>query len=162
MPPCLNKMRDSVVAQRIINIRELEPADLKAILSIQYKCFKDPYPLSLLRRLQIMHPDGFLVAETDGVVVGYIIGVIRWGNIGHILAIGVDPAFQRQRVGTLLIQSIIEHFKQRGARVVRLEARKTNAVAQHFYKNMGFLERGEMPYYYEDGEPAIAMELPLD
>ena len=151
-----------MVAQRTISIRVLEPADLKAVLSIQVKCFKDPYPLSLLRRLQIMHPDGFLVADAEGTVVGYIIGVIRWGNIGHVLAIGVDPAFQRQRVGTMLIKSIIEHFKKRGAKVVRLEARKTNTIAQHFYKGMGFFERGEMPYYYEDGEPAIAMEMPLD
>ncbi len=154
-------VRDSVVAQRIVRIRELEPRDLKAILSIQYKCFKDPYPLSLIRRLHIMHPDGFLVADAEGTVVGYIIGVIRWGNIGHVLAIGVDPDFQRQRVGTLLIESIVDHFRKKDVKVVRLEARKSNAIAQHFYKNMGFLERGEMPYYYEDGEPAVAMELPL-
>lgn len=151
-----------MVAQRVVRIRELKAEDLKAVLSIQYKCFKDPYPLSLIRRLHIMHPDGFLVADAGGVVMGYIIGVIRWGNIGHILAIGVDPAFQRQRVGTLLIESIVDHFRKKGVKVVRLEARKSNTIAQHFYKNMGFLERGEMPYYYEDGEAAIAMEMPLD
>ena len=155
-------VRDSVVAQRLIRVRELRPEDMKAVLSIQYKCFKDPYPLSLLRRLHVMHPDGFLVADAEGIVVGYMIGVIRWGNIGHILAIGVDPAFQRQMVGTVLIKNIIDHFRERGAKIVRLEARKTNISAQHFYKNLGFLERGEIPYYYEDGEPAIAMELPLD
>ncbi|MFH1821093.1 MAG: ribosomal protein S18-alanine N-acetyltransferase [Methanobacteriota archaeon] len=155
-------VRDSVVAQRLIMIRELKQEDLKAVLSIQYKCFKDPYPLSLLKRLHVMHPDGFLVADADGFVVGYVIGVIRWGNIGHVLAIGVDSPFQRQRVGTMLIENIIDHFRARGAKIVRLEVRKTNIGAQRFYKNLGFLERGEMPYYYEDGESAIAMELPLD
>ncbi len=150
-----------MVAQRIISIRELKQEDLKAVLSIQYKCFKDPYPLSLLKRLHVMHPDGFLVADAEGLVMGYLIGVIRWGNIGHILAIGVDPAFQRQQVGTILIKGIIDHFREKGAKIVRLEARKTNMGAQRFYKNLGFLERGEMPYYYEDGEAAIAMELPL-
>ena len=151
-----------VVAQRLIRVRELMPEDMKAVLSIQYKCFKDPYPLSLLRRLHVMHPDGFLVADAEGIVAGYLIGVIRWGNIGHVLAIGVDPVFQRQSVGTMLIKSIITHFREKGAKIVRLEARKTNIAAQRFYKNLGFLERGEMPYYYEDGESAIAMELPLD
>ena len=151
-----------MVAQRLVSVREIRQEDMKAVLSIQYKCFKDPYPLSLLRRLHVMHPDGFLVADAEGVVVGYLIGVIRWGNIGHILAIGVDPAFQRQMVGTMLIKSIVERFCEKGAKIVRLEARKSNISAQQFYKNLGFLERGEMPYYYEDGEPAIAMELPLD
>jgi len=155
-------VRDSVVDQRRVDVREITPDDMKAVLSIQYKCFKDPYPLSLLRRLHVMHPDGFLVADAEGVVVGYLIGVIRWGNIGHILAIGVDPAFQRHMVGTVLIKNIVDRFCDKGVKVVRLEARKGNTGAQQFYKDLGFLERGEMPYYYEDGEPAIAMELPLD
>jgi len=151
-----------MVAQQLISIRELRAEDLKAVLSIQYKCFKDPYPIGLLKRLHVMHPDGFLVADVGGIVVGYLIGVVRWGNIGHILAIGVDPAFRRQRIGTMLINSIITIFREKGVKTVRLEARKSNVGAQLFYKKLGFLERGEMPYYYEDGEPAIAMEFPLD
>ncbi|KUO39305.1 MAG: hypothetical protein APZ16_04730 [Candidatus Hadarchaeum yellowstonense] len=145
-----------------MTIRELKPEDLKAVLSIQYKCFKDPYPLSLLKRLHLMHPDGFLVADIGGIVVGYLIGVIRWTNIGHILAIAVDPAFRRQHIGTMLISNIIDRFREKGVKVVRLEARKSNIGAQLFYKKLGFLERGEMPYYYEDGESAIAMELNLE
>jgi ribosomal-protein-alanine acetyltransferase len=151
-----------MVAQQAITIRELKPEDLKAVLSIQYKCFKDPYPLSLLKRLHLMHPDGFLVADIGGIVVGYLIGVIRWTNIGHILAIAVDPAFRRQHIGTMLISNIIDRFREKGVKVVRLEARKSNIGAQLFYKKLGFLERGEMPYYYEDGESAIAMELNLE
>ena len=148
-----------MVAQRLVSVREIRPEDMKAVLSIQYKCFKDPYPLSLLRRLHLMHPDGFLVADAEGVVVGYLIGVIRWGNIGHILAIGVDPAFQRQMVGTILIKSIIDRFREKGAKIVRLEARKSNSGAQQFYHKLGFRDRMEVPYYYEDGETAVTMEL---
>ncbi|MEM3421106.1 MAG: ribosomal protein S18-alanine N-acetyltransferase [Candidatus Hadarchaeum sp.] len=155
-------MRDVMVTQRLINIRELRAEDLKAIMSIQYKCFKDPYPVSLIKRLHLMHPDGFLVVDLGGIVAGYLIGVIRWSNIGHILAIAVDPAFQRQSLGTLLMNNIIERFRKKGVKLVRLEVRKSNVGAQQFYKKLGFLERGEMPFYYEDGESAIAMELSLD
>ncbi|MBC7219374.1 MAG: GNAT family N-acetyltransferase, partial [Hadesarchaea archaeon] len=94
-------VRDFMVAQRLIKIRELKAEDINSIMSIQYKCFTDPYPISLLRRLHLMHPEGFLVAEVSGIVAGYLIGVIRWSNIGHVLAIAVDPAFRRQGIGTL-------------------------------------------------------------
>jgi ribosomal protein S18 acetylase RimI-like enzyme len=35
----------------------------------------------------------------------------------------------------------------------------SNIVAQQFYKKLGFSEREQLPYYYEDGESALAMEL---
>jgi len=151
-----------MVAQSLVRIRELRQEDMKAVLAIQYKCFKDPYPLGLLKRLHAMHPDGFLVADAEGIVLGYLIGVVRWGNTGHVLAIGVDPFYQRQRVGTMLIKEIITRFQEKGVKIVRLEVRRSNIGAQRFYKKLGFLEREELPYYYEDGESAIAMELLLE
>jgi ribosomal-protein-alanine N-acetyltransferase len=150
-----------MVAQRLVRIRDVTPKDMQAILSIEYKCFKDPYPLSLLNRLHAMHPDGFLVAEADGKLVGYVIGVIRWGTTGHILAIGIDPLYRRQEIGSALMEHIISRLRARGAKLVRLEVRKSNREAQQFYLKLGFGEREELPYYYEDGEAAVAMDYEL-
>lgn len=150
-----------MVAQRLVRIRDLKPQDMQAILGIEYKCFPDPYPLSLLNRLHGMHPDGFLVAEADGRVVGYVIGVIRWGETGHILAIAVDPPYQRQRIGSALMAGILDRLRVKGARIIRLEVRKSNRTAQQFYLKLGFRLREEIPYYYEDGETAVAMEYKL-
>jgi len=147
-----------MVAQRLVDIREVTQKDLQATLSIEYKCFKDPYPLALLNRLRVMHPDGFLVAVADGKVVGYVIGVIRWGATGHILAIGVDPSYRRQQIGWTLMERIINRLRAKGAKTIRLEVRKSNLGAQQFYLKLGFKEMGEIPYYYEDGEAAVAME----
>lgn len=142
-----------------MRIRDATSDDLQAILCIEYKCFKDPYPLGLLNRLRVMHPDGFLVAETDGKVVGYVIGVIRWGATGHVLAIGIDPLFRRQRVGTTLMKHVMDRLMAKGARLIRLESRKSNIEAQQFYYKLGFKRMEEIPYYYEDGETAVVMEL---
>lgn len=147
-----------MVAQRTIRIRDLNPTDMQAILSIEYKCFKDPYPLSLLKHLYAMHPDGFLLAEADGKVVGYVIGVIRWEMTGHILAIGVDPPYQKQSIGSTLMKQIIGRLHEKGVKLVRLEVRKSNVGAQRFYLKLGFRQRGEIPYYYEDGETAVVMD----
>lgn len=153
---------NSMVAQHLVRIREAKQDDLQAVLAIEYKCFPDPYPIGLLKRLQLMHPDGFLVADADGTVVGYAIGVVRWNDMGHLLAIGVDPPYRNKHIGRTLMKDIIERLRKKGAKFVRLEVRKSNILAQHFYKKLGFLEREELPYYYEDGETALAMELPLE
>ncbi len=151
-----------MVAQQLVRIRDVRPKDMQAILSIEYKCFKDPYPLSLLNHLYATHPDGFLVAEADGKIVGYVIGVIRWGATGHILAIATDPPYQRRNIGSALMEHIISRLRANGAKLVRLEVRKSNAEAQQFYLKLGFREREEIPYYYEDGEAAVTMDYKLE
>ena len=151
-----------MAVQRLVRIRDVKSNDMQAILTIEYKCFKDPYPLSLLNRLHAMHPDGFLVAEVDGKIVGYLIGVLRWGTTGHILAIATDPSYQRQGIASALMDNIISRLRAKGAKLVRLEVRKSNAGAQQFYLKLGFRQRGEVPYYYEDGEVAMTMDYKLD
>ena len=147
-----------MVAQRYVRIRDANPSDMQAILSIEYKCFKDPYPLSLLNHLHTMHPYGFLLAEVDGKVVGYVIGVIRWESTGHILAIGVDPIYRKQNIGSTLMKQMIDRLRANGVKIVRLEARKSNVEAQRFYMKLGFRQRGDIPFYYEDGETAVVMD----
>lgn len=151
-----------MAVQRLVRIRDVKSKDMQAILAIEYKCFKDPYPLSLLNRLHAMHPDGFLVADAEGKVVGYVIGVLRWGATGHILAIAIDPPYQRQGIASALIEHIIDRLRARGAKLVRLEVRKSNAGAQQFYSKLGFRQQGEVPYYYEDGEAAVTMDYKLE
>ena len=151
-----------MVAQQLVRIRDVKPKDMQVILSIEYKCFEDPYPLSLLNHLYATHPDGFLVAEADGKILGYVIGVIRWGATGHILAIATDPPYQRRNIGSALMEHIISRLRANGAKLVRLEVRKSNAEAQQFYLKLGFREREEIPYYYEDGEAAVTMDYKLE
>ncbi len=151
-----------MAVQRLVRIRDIKSNDMQAILTIEYKCFKDPYPLSLLNRLHALHPDGFLVAEAEGKIVGYVIGVLRWGATGHILAISTDPPYQRQGIALALMDDIISRLRAKGAKLVRLEVRKSNVGAQQFYLKLGFRQRGEVPYYYEDGEAAMTMDYKLD
>lgn len=146
-----------MAAQRLVRTRDLKPQDMQAILSIEYKCFKDPYPPSLLNHLHSMHPDGFLVAEVDGRVVGYVIGAVRWGGIGHILTVAVDPPYRRHGIGSALMADIMNRLRAKKVKSVRLEARKSNLTAQRFYLKLGFKRREEIPYYYEDGESGVVM-----
>lgn len=142
-------------------IRKASKEDLKRIFEIELRCFPDPYPMSLLRKLLSTYPDTFLVAEVGGRVVGYIIAGVRGFMMGHVLAIAVDPDFRNRGIGTALMKEIFRRFQARGVSHVRLEVRKSNATAIRFYRSLGFIERFEVPFYYADGETAIAMECDL-
>lgn len=146
-----------MVTQKFIHVREVEPEDLFSVYRIAQVSFKDPYPLKLLRHIYETNPDGFLVAEVDESVVGYLIGIVRWGNVGHILAIAVDESFRRNGVGSALMINAFNRLKEHGASSVELEARVSNEEAQNFYDELGFESREIVPDYYSDGEAAVSM-----
>jgi len=149
------------MASDIIRVRGAKPYDMSTILDIEQFCFPDPYPMSLLSRLYFTNPEGFIVAEVDGKVVGYLIGTLRWGASGHIMAIGVYPEYRKRGVGTALMVQILDILHTWGARNARLEVRKSNDAAQLFYQKLGFRLGEEIQHYYEDGEAAIVMSREL-
>lgn len=70
-------------------VREFKPQDLKRVMEIESMSFDEPYPPQLLRYLYDIGA-GFLVAQEDNMVVGYIIFWIRFENEGHIISLAVD------------------------------------------------------------------------
>lgn len=147
-----------MVAQEIIHIRDVRSEDLRSVHRIAQDSFKDPYPLRLLRHIHNTHPKGFLVAEIGGEIVGYLIGIVRWGNIGHVLAIAVDESYRREGVGSALMINALDRLKRNGASRIKLEVRASNKTAQEFYDSLGFESREVIPTYYSDGEAAISVE----
>ena len=97
-------------------------------------------------------PEGFLVAEADGQVVGYIIANLRktqeGKEEGHILAVAVDPAYRRRKIGTALMEQITGVFKGKGVDQLSLEVKASNREARNFYLNLGFTESHVAKHYY--------------
>ena len=79
----------------------------------------------------------------------------------HITTIAVDPDFQGNGIGELLLVALIDRAKQIGARWLTLEVRVTNDVAQRLYEKYTFKEMGIRRRYYSDnGEDAYIMWSP--
>ncbi len=142
-------------------IREFKRPDLKRVLEIELKSFKDPYPANVLVDIYNLGA-GFLVAQQDNMVVGYIIFWIRFEDEGHIISIAVDKRYHRSKIGTKLVETTLEIFKKYNVRQIRLEVRKGNKKARKFYQKLGFALKTQLVNYYEDGEDAVVMEKCLE
>lgn len=142
-------------------VRNSRLEDLGAVAHLENLCFDDPWtPASLLGELQ---PDNLrlpLVAELDGVVIGYLMAW-RVADQLHILNIAADPARRRLGVGTALLREAARRGLETGQQELTLEVRESNHGARAFYRRHGFAETGRRRGYYQDnGEDAVIMTAP--
>lgn len=141
-------------------IREFKRPDIKRVLEIETSCFNDPYPPSILIDIYNLGA-GFLVAQQDNMVVGYIIFWIRYEDEGHIISLAVDKEYRRKNIGSQLVDYAIDIFNKCNVREIKLEVRVGNRGAREFYKECSFEEKEVLKNYYEDGEDAVMMRKAL-
>jgi ribosomal-protein-alanine N-acetyltransferase len=76
----------------------------------------------------------------------------------HITTLAVAPDFQGHGLGEILLIALTELSLIENVKVLTLEVRQSNTVAQDLYGKYGFSERGIRPQYYsDDGEDALVM-----
>ncbi|MGZ7208432.1 MAG: ribosomal protein S18-alanine N-acetyltransferase [Methanobacterium sp.] len=137
-------------------IREFKRPDIKRVLEIEIESFNDPYPPSILTDIYNLGA-GFLVAQHDNIVVGYIIFWIRYEDEGHIISLAIDKKYRKKGMASELVKNVINIFTKCNLREIKLEVRKGNKGARKFYQKMGFDEKDILENYYEDGEDAVIM-----
>lgn len=140
-------------------IRMVGPEDLTACHTIEVRCFppeEAAWISSLDTRIQT-YPEGFLVAESDGKVVGQVnSGSTHKDDIsdeefkqlvGHdpegrnivIFSLSVLPEFQKQGIGDKLLGGFIKQARDMGKTKVMLLC-KENLVG--YYSRHGFENKG--------------------
>ena len=93
----------------------------------------------------------------DDLIVGFV-GLWYMVDEAHIVSIGVRSEYRGLGLGELLLISAIEQAIEMESRMVTLEVRMSNYVAQNLYKKYGFTERGVRKGYYSDNrEDALIM-----
>jgi len=93
----------------------------------------------------------------------YIIGFAGFwvmADEAHITSIAVREAYHRQGIGKLLLLAIINLATELKARVITLEVRASNIIAQSLYTKYGFTRVGIRHGYYTDNrEDGIVMSI---
>ena len=140
----------------LVLIRVFEPEDFAQLMSIEREAFNESNPY-IYTQLYESCSNGFLVAEIDGMVVGYIVGILISDAEGRIFSFAVSESHQCRGIGTQLLKSICDIFTSNKINKVKLEVRPSNKTARSLYTKLGFDVTGRIPMYYSDGEDAIVM-----
>jgi len=139
-----------------ITIRNFKRTDIERIVEIEEESFLDG-DTELYLELYEEWLEGFLVAEKDEEVIGFVVLVLTPEGEGRVFAIAVDSRYRGKGVGRALLKAAFNTLRKRKIGYVRLEVRVSNSIAQRLYRSMGFMETGFIPFYYKNGEGAIEM-----
>ena len=141
-----------------ILIRKMEIEDLDRIMEIEKECFTTPWSReSFVMEITKNELARYIVAEIDGLVVGYG-GIWVIVGEGHITNIAVTSSYRKKGAGKKIVEGLIDISRDMELVSMTLEVRKSNIAAQNLYKQYGFLSCGIRPNYYpDDNEDAIIM-----
>ncbi len=132
------------------------------ILAIERDIFTSPWSKENFRQeLMRIGVSRAFVALLGGRVVGY---EIAWflGDEVHLVNIAVARIYQQMKIGTLLLNYLIGYAMKEGKRIITLEVRRSNTIAQAFYRSFSFDCIGLRRAYYTDNrEDALLMMLDM-
>lgn len=94
------------------------------------------------------HPEGILVYEDQGRVVGYITTRIDHDSkIGQIPNLSVLPGYRGRGVAKALMTAALDHFEEQGMAAAKIETLEQNQIGQKFYPQAGFVEVARQIHY---------------
>ncbi len=128
-----------------VKIRLMEVDDFDAVVLIDEKVLKanraDYYRMKFENAVQSPdHLPTSLVAEQEGKVIGFVLGDLFIGEYGitqdkaTLDTIGVDPDYQRQGVGALLIREFMDHVKSLGVKKITTLVDMDDASLSAFFR----------------------------
>lgn len=130
--------------------------DLSAVARIAENALEERYSPEFLLYLWQMNPEGFLVAERAGTIIGFVIATQPALHELRILMIAVEKHMRKQGIGSFLLKRLIMEFPD--VRKIVLEVRPDNVEALAFYKKHGFRVKEKVDNFYTDGSAAYLME----
>jgi ribosomal protein S18 acetylase RimI-like enzyme len=87
------------------------------------------------------NPGGIFVAESEGVILGYITTTVdRAAGKGRIPNIALVPEARGQGLGHRLIQHALDYFRREGLAYAMIETIQGNEIGEHLYPACGFVE----------------------
>ncbi len=152
----------AVIDPQII-IRDMTLADLTEVMAIEQTSYPFPWTKKIFSDcLRVGYR--CLVIEMSEQLVGYaIISVVL--DECHILNICIGQAARGQGLGRLMMESVLRQGSTLGAKMVYLEVRPSNIIANQLYESLGFQQIGLRKGYYphHDGrEDALVLALVFD
>ena len=139
------------------SLRLCRKDDLDQILVVEKATFPDAYDRSTFAQILETEPAGFMIAERDHRIVGYVCSVSS-GDEAIICSIAVSKHDRRGGIGASLMGAELGYLSSRVTTVL-LQVSVHNEAALSMYKKFGFRSTGRIRRYYPNGDDAWTMML---
>ena len=152
----------SSVLKSTVELRPMQLVDLPAVLAIENAIYPFPWTQGNFRD-SLAAGYGCWMYVRNGEPIGYAV-LMHASDEAHLLNLSVATDCQRQGYGSQLLQRLCEVARGRGARLLFLEVRPSNAGALRLYERLGFARIGLRRDYYPaqaGREDALILGLPL-
>ena len=98
------------------SIRKFQPSDFERVIGIEKEAFNEYNPILFMAAYETF-PEGFLVAEKDGDVVGFLTTIAVSIFDVKILSLAIDRRFQNKGFASMLMQQSLRSFaNERGSK----------------------------------------------
>lgn len=152
-------------AAYLVACKAFDPSRAKDEAIVLLSAASPVSPKPVLRRIvdgirDAISPPSLPQQDYSQHIAGYV-GLWFVVDEAHITSIGTRELDRRKGIGELLVLASVELAVRRGATMVTLETRVSNAPAQALYVKYGFREVGVRKGYYTDNrEDALVMTTP--
>ena len=134
-------------------------SDFGRLFEIEQAAHSVPWSMGTLQNNQGERYLNLKLVQQDHIIAFAICQTVL--DEATLFNIAVDPAFQGQGLGYLLLEALIKHLRQKDIATVWLEVRESNQKARRLYERLGFNEVDVRKNYYPtpDGgrENAVVM-----
>ena len=138
----------------MINCNKLESKDVKQVVLLEEQFLGESLGEDMILN-ELNNPNVcFLSAKDNEKVIGYI-GAYTFDDSMEILNFVVDEAYQRQGIGSLLFNTLLEMYDK--TKSIVLEVSYNNEKGISFYKKNNFNVISIRKHYYKNGDDAIVM-----
>lgn len=132
-----------------------------SIIKIAYETLPERYNPMIFNYFYESFPQGFLVAEMNKKIIGFIIGAKTSNKTVRIPILAVRKEYRRTGIGSALLNKLFEILILGDIELVDLEVRTNNKIAIKFYKKHGFILSEKISRFYQSGEDANIMRKSL-
>lgn len=146
------------------HLKSLDESHLDWVLQVEHKNYTHPWTRGGFERA--LHQGlNYLLMDQNDSPLGYCCLLPVLDEL-HLLNLSVAPESQKQGIAKQALQAVFNRFEYTEYTVVLLEVRRSNKVARHLYKTLGFVQDGVRKNYYQcdinGREDAILMSKRLD
>lgn len=144
-----------------VTVRAATIDDLDRIAVLEFTAFSNPWAKDSLADELARSWARVIVAETGPEGVVAFMNYWRVADEIHVMNVATDPALRRRGYARALMDAMMATARAERLSQVLLEVRASNTPAIALYVRYGFVELSRRAKYYDDGEDALVMVVPL-